>query len=126
MSIAGRTSPGKLIRKIFHETGILGIYKALPNGAQIVANIEKFASIISATDSSSYTSLFDLVERLNIYMERSDTEALAEITNDNDAVNILTIHGSKGLEFPIVFVPFLHRDLTKTDPRSGRGKGGTP
>ena len=58
------------------------------------------------------------IERFLDYWERKK-DALSILTSETDAVNVMTIHKSKGLEFPVVIYPFVCDDIddSKTSPR---------
>ncbi|MCL2368961.1 MAG: UvrD-helicase domain-containing protein, partial [Oscillospiraceae bacterium] len=74
-------------------------------------------------------SLFDFVNLIESRREQGQTAGFAPAQGSTDAVTIMSIHKSKGLEFPVVFLPelarrFNHQDLTKqvlTHPKLGLG-----
>jgi len=105
--LVGRLSGAAIVERINAESGIYATLLAAPQGFQKVANLEKFLNIVRASDESGFVTLFDLVERLNFLIEEADSEAQAAAHPDQAAVQIMTVHGAKGLEFPIVFASFL-------------------
>jgi DNA helicase-2/ATP-dependent DNA helicase PcrA len=70
-----------------------------------ISNISKFFSKISAFESVSMDkSLINFKNHLETLIEAGDDPSTAEIDPDVEAVNILTAHKSKGLEFKVVFI----------------------
>src|ERR1019366_1733512 len=69
---------------------------------QEVANIEKLISLTSDFMKEGYKTLYDFVNYLKLSIEEKDDEPQASISEESDAVKIMTLHQSKGLEFPIV------------------------
>lgn len=71
-----------------------------PRAEQMLANVEKLISICADHEQTNSASIADV---LNAISEPDDDLESEEIVlSDDDAVHIMTIHGSKGLEFPIV------------------------
>jgi ATP-dependent helicase/nuclease subunit A len=116
LQLVGRVSTQFLLQKVIQESGILGILESLPGGEQKIANLEKFQRFALSFGSEGYSGTFDFVERMTLLMERDEAEAQAEPQTDVNAIHIMTIHNAKGLEFPIVFLPYLHSFLTFRGP----------
>ena len=103
---AGRMRLVPLIRSILEESGIQAVYGGLVENSQIFSNIEKFLTIIRTREESGRYQLSDLVPDLLDALDRQEEEGEAMVDDpDLNAVTIMTIHASKGLEYPIVFVP---------------------
>jgi ATP-dependent helicase/nuclease subunit A len=105
------------LAKIISETDYIARIKALPNGEQRVANINKFFDIVARYSKSDNHGLKDFVRFLEHIEElRIDIEP-APLPESN-AVRLMSIHQSKGLEYPIVVISnldnrFNFRDLTR-------------
>jgi ATP-dependent helicase/nuclease subunit A len=117
LQLVGRVSTQFLLQKIITESGILGILSSLSDCDQKIANIEKYQRFALAFTKEGYSGTFDFIERMSLLMERDEMEAQAQPQNDLNAVHLMTIHNAKGLEFPIVFIPYLHTKILSTDAR---------
>ena len=111
ISLTGRTSTVLLIEKIFGETGIFATLGASERPEQKIANLKKFLALARASDQSGFSGIFDFVERIRYLRESGEQESQAEIPADSGAVRIMTVHAAKGLEFPVVILPFLQRSF---------------
>ena len=91
-----------LFRKILKESHFLAIIAARTDGIQETANIEKLISLTSDFMNEGYKTLYDYVNYLKLSIEEKDDEPQASISEESDAIRIMTLHQSKGLEFPVV------------------------
>ncbi len=120
-SMARRGSLADLLWRIYHETHYLAFVLALPNGQARRANLLKlhdraieFEGFASSAGIASLTRFVAFVEKLQ-ETGQDWTPAQPGTAGDN-AVRILSVHKSKGLEFPVVFLaeletPFNLRDV---------------
>lgn len=106
----------KLLQKIIDVTCYLPFLAAQPNGAQMVANVEKLIELCIDWEYKLAITPIDFIRRLQVYRLQEVREGDANLASESGhAVRIMTIHAAKGLDFPIVFVPFPIKDQsTKT------------
>lgn len=108
----------ELIWSIYERTSLLEIMTALPNGEQRRVNLEALYERANSYESAGFKGLYQFINFIN-RMRRSQKDLAQPLLTKEagNAVRLMTIHGSKGLEFPIVFyVGMQHRyqmrDLT--------------
>ncbi len=105
---------GQILYYFFTDSGLLGHYldpgsKRTEKEAQNIAKF--FEKLQNYTSNHDDSSVFAVVDWINLSMELGESPLATDIDwSENNAVNILTIHSSKGLEFPYVFVVNLVRD----------------
>ncbi|MBQ3023413.1 MAG: UvrD-helicase domain-containing protein [Clostridia bacterium] len=95
----------ELIRRIYTDTNLYSNVLSFPDGAIRRANLDLLLEKAEEFERSSYTGLFNFVNYIEKIKKTSETTSEAKSVSDRmDTVRIMTIHKSKGLEFPIVFV----------------------
>lgn len=108
----------QLIELLLRDTGYLSYVSAMPRGANRRANLQKLMDEAVAYESSSYQGLFHFVnyiEQLKKYdVEMGEAVLIGE---NDDAVSIMSIHKSKGLEFPVVILAGTGRQFNDMDTR---------
>ncbi|MBR5420382.1 MAG: helicase-exonuclease AddAB subunit AddA [Lachnospiraceae bacterium] len=106
----------ELIERLIRETDYLIRVAAQPAGAQRAANIRLLLERATAYEQSSYKGLFHFIRYLGQLKEQEVDfgEALAASENA-DVVRTMTIHKSKGLEFPVVFCLGFYRRFNRRD-----------
>jgi ATP-dependent helicase/nuclease subunit A len=106
--------------KLMRETGYYTYVGALQGGALRQANLRIFVERAKAFRSSGDGSIFGLLRYMNALAEKEVETGQASIVGENDdIVRIMTIHKSKGLEFPFVLVAslgsrFIHDKMEKS------------
>jgi ATP-dependent helicase/nuclease subunit A len=119
-SLARRGHLASLIWRIYRRSGFLAFVSALPNGQARKANLLRlhdravqFEGFASNTGIASLTRFVDFLERLQ---EAGQDWAPAQPGSAaGNAVRILSVHKSKGLEFPVVFLAELETEFNKRD-----------
>ena len=108
----------ELLWKIYEETGYFDYVCAMPAGSQRKANLEMLAEKAAAYESTSYRGLFNFVRYIeNLQKYEVDFGEASTIGEEENTVRIMSIHKSKGLEFPIVFVAGMGKNFNKQDTR---------
>ena len=108
----------ELLEEIIDRTGY-GLYiAAMPGGAQRMANVEMLTERAAAFEGTSYKGLFNFV-RYIAQLKKYDVDyGEAGIMDEQaDTVRIMSIHKSKGLEFPIVFVAGMGKQFNTQDTK---------
>ena len=88
---------------------MIGVLSVGQQGEQRWANYEKLLRVAREFDQAGFTDLVDFLERLNLLIEEEEREGQAATQLTDDAVQVMTTHAAKGLEFPIVMLPHLDR-----------------
>ena len=103
---AWRVPVGDLLAEVLERFPLAEIARATFRGEQAVANIDKLVEALTAEGTTLAAALAEYRRRFG---EREE-EGEAPLADEQlDAVRILSIHKAKGLEFPVVVVPDLHR-----------------
>lgn len=106
----------QLLEHLMEETGYLSYVTAMPRGEMRRANLQKLIDQAVAYESTSFKGLFHFVNYIQKLGEYSVEMGEAAIVGENDdAVSIMSIHKSKGLEFPVVIVAGLGKQFNKSD-----------
>ena len=119
-TVARRGNLADLIWQIYRQTGFLSFVSALPNGQARRANLLKlhdraiqFEGFASSAGNLSLTRFVEFIEKLQeVGQDWAPAEPEASAGN---AVRILSVHKSKGLEFPVVFLAELDSKFNKRD-----------
>ncbi|MBR5246012.1 MAG: helicase-exonuclease AddAB subunit AddA [Clostridia bacterium] len=107
---------GSLIRRILEITSYDSIVGAMDNGEKRVLNIELLVNYAESYEASGGSGLSGFISFLDkIRKNNKDLEGANEISENDDVVRIMSIHKSKGLEFPIVFVANCSSSMSVND-----------
>ncbi len=107
---------GSLIRRILEITSYDSIVGAMDNGERRVLNIELLINYAEGYESSGGSGLSGFIRFLDkIRKNNKDLEGASEISENDDVVRIMSIHKSKGLEFPVVFVANCSSSMSVND-----------
>ncbi len=98
-----------LLKIILNDTHLKTVLSSGLNGGQIAANVDKLLDLADMFDAGGLGGLHDFLANINELIDREIKEGEAAVdVEDDKTVKIMTIHSSKGLQFPVVFVPYLN------------------
>lgn len=124
-SALGRVSLAETLLRVVEDCGLdLRLFASGLSGGQTYANVLKFARMCASFESSEGTGMAGFLAHLDAKEQFGDHETPAAlVSQDSQAVRIMSIHSSKGLEFPVVIVPELggHGRSTSSIARWRRG-----
>jgi ATP-dependent helicase/nuclease subunit A len=116
---ARQGSLAELISQIYRETGYLDYVATLANGQQRQANLRALYDRAKQYEAGSYRGLFRFLRFVDrLQQSGSDLGEARTIGESEDVVRVMTIHKSKGLEFPVVFVAGLGKQFNTMDMKS--------
>ena len=100
---SGQMPLGRFVRAVCDESGFYVYAGALPGGAQRQANLDALVTRAERFDADNSGSLTRFLAYAEHMRARGDGDSAHLLGEGDDVVRIMTIHKSKGLEFPMVF-----------------------
>lgn len=95
----------ELIWKIYIDTGYYNYVGLMPNGKLRQANLKMLFQKAKQYEQSSFKGLFNFINFIDkVKLSSGDMSAAKIISENENVIRIMSIHKSKGLEFPIVFL----------------------
>ncbi len=113
IKLSSSQNAGEVVYSFLEKTGFL---KSLMEVRDLSAEIRLknirifFDTVRNFTDISEDNSIYAFARHLDLLQQVGDNPATAEAELEEDAVNVLTVHKAKGLEFPVVFMVGLIAD----------------
>ena len=106
LELSQREPIAGLLRRIVRDSGIYAVYGGMENGNRLQSNLEKFLQMARSTQAHGFTSLSSFVAELKILIDEVPMEGEAQVDMETgNTVKIMTVHASKGLQFPVVLIP---------------------
>jgi len=108
-------SLSELLDKLITATRLDSVFAAFDDGSMKTSNLQAFYHLVEECENTNHKELTQFLDYLTALEEKGIT-----VNNDNNitgAVTIMSIHKSKGLEFPVVFLCGLSRDFNMEDAR---------
>ena len=95
----------RLLRRLYNETGLLSVSQRGEEGRQRRAHLFLLYQYARRFEASSFRGLYNFISYVNtVIREEREVSELSSSDEDLSAVKIVTIHHSKGLEFPVCFL----------------------
>ena len=106
----------ELLWKIYVETGFYNYVSLMPNGSLRQANLKILFERAKEYEKTSFKGLFNFIRFIEKLKSGNSDLSSAKIIGENeDVVRIMSIHKSKGLEFPIVFLCNSNKKMNTED-----------
>lgn len=107
----------ELLREIYEETGYYALMSAMPGGEQRSANLDILLQQAIEFAENGHRGIFGFCRYIEM-LKKSDIDfGEATVGTVANAVQLVSIHKSKGLEFPVVFVAGMGKQFNKQDMR---------
>lgn len=95
----------ELLRVLLYETGYYDYCSGLPVGKQRISNLRMLVEKAATFEESNYTGLYGFLSYIDAMKKNNLSMGEAKTIGENeDVVRIMTVHKSKGLEFPVVIL----------------------
>jgi ATP-dependent helicase/nuclease subunit A len=112
--LAKLNSLSECLEAVLAETLYADWLRAQPRGAQRAANIERFLNLAQSFDQFQRQGLFRFLKFIEAQQE-AEVEPEVSASASENAVRLMSIHQSKGLEFPVVMLPDLSKKFNEQD-----------
>lgn len=110
----------EIVWKICNELHYFSIVGAMPSGELRQSNLKLLLERCSAYEQGSMTGLFNFIKYIEMLREsQKDLIPAKNLTDTTEAVRVMTIHKSKGLEFPVVVLLGMAKQFNDSDIKRG-------
>ncbi|PMC40353.1 helicase-exonuclease AddAB subunit AddA [Bacillus sp. UMB0899] len=114
--LARQGSVSDLIWQLYRDTKFFDFVGGMPGGKQRQANLRALYDRARQYEATSFRGLFRFLRFIERMQDRGDDLGAARALGEQeDVVRLMTIHSSKGLEFPVVFVAGLSKQFNMMD-----------
>src|SRR5699024_6696588 len=108
----------ELIWSIYRQTGYYDYVGGMPGGRQRQANLRALYDRARGYETTSFRGLYRFLRFIERMEEKNDDLGAARaLSEQEDVVRMMTIHKSKGLEFPVVIVGGMNREFNLSDTK---------
>lgn len=117
LEISEYSTVHEVLEELYSRSGYMDIVAVQPQGDRRSGNLERLITIAKTFEKSSFTGVHDFIRYVDRLIENDKDFGEATTDTTEGCVRIMSIHKSKGLEFPIVFLcrmgtKFNTRDIT--------------
>ena len=112
--LASTVSADRLMEEIMYATGYMAAVSAMPNGEIRLATLRLLCEFAASCERSGSFGTGALIAAVDRMLEQGeDLPGASSVTENSDVVRVMTIHKSKGLEFPVCIVAGLGSQFNK-------------
>lgn len=104
------------VNALLESTRAHAAFAIRPGGVQILANVARLADLARVFEISGGISFRGFVEELAAQAEKEEASEAPVLEEDSEGVRIMTVHGAKGLEFPVVILADMTANLSAREP----------
>ena len=112
--ISREVAVDRLVWEIYNRLHVRAVFGAMPGGRQRREHLDAFYAYAGQMTAAGKRSVFDFVTQLHRLME-NDHAPMLNTQTAAAGVQIMSIHKSKGLEFPVVILADLHKTFNRDD-----------
>ncbi|MBO5433263.1 MAG: UvrD-helicase domain-containing protein, partial [Clostridia bacterium] len=114
-NVSASHSVDELVKYVINDLSVYDIYYAAGEGEQRRANIKGFISFAENFVENGRKGLNDFVRALNYAIDNGEMKSAVNSDSDDNCVKIMSIHKSKGLEFPYVILADCSKGFNRRD-----------
>ena len=114
---AGYISIHELIEHFYRYSGFADVVTVMPGGERRRGNLEMLVAKARQYESTSFSGLYDFIRYIDKLMKYEVDFGEAQVAEGGNMVRIMSIHKSKGLEFPVVFLSGMEKKFNFQDMR---------
>lgn len=109
----------ELIWTIYEQTNLIELVTAMPNGQQRRVNLQALYERANSYESAGFKGIYQFIDFITLAQKHEKDLSQPIISEQaQNSVQLMTIHGSKGLEFPVVFYLGLGRQFNFSDQKN--------
>ena len=112
---AGDMSCYQLLWRLYDRSNLMGVFGAMSNGEERQANLLLLTELARRFEGAGHKGLYGFLSHLTRLREKGERISAPDPGREGGGVRLLSIHRSKGLEFPVVLLCGLSRRLNRED-----------
>ena len=110
----------ELVRILLYDTGYFDYCSGLPSGKQRISNLRLLVEKAGQFEQTSHSGLYGFISYIEAMKKNNLSIGEAKVIGENEnVVRVMTVHKSKGLEFPVVILTGMGRSIRARGAGSG-------
>ena len=111
-ALAGHGQISQLLHRLINDFNVRLLHRTFPENRQVLANLDKLTAFAYHFERNRSARVLDFLHVLELAIQGELKEGQATLFEaETNQVNIMTIHAAKGLEFPVVILPYLEANF---------------